>query len=344
MYDGAHIAIENSPGIGDLIVLTPILREIKTKYPHCVITILSRKKSSLDAIKRIPYIDHVHFMGNGSISRIKTFLMLRHQDYLLLNSYQGAVARLAKLAGVKYRTGNCKDKYKNTNLFTHPLPYTNNGSFNQYIIDFLIARVNLALDEKFKITDYQCDVSLPTQEEIDSVKAKMKQNNWHGEKYVVLSVQGNTAAALPIHTIVCCISTIISLGDYVVLSGTKSEKLNQAIKEVFFGDKHIINLLGKTTLYEMIAAISLANQVVTTNSGPLHIATALRKPTIAFFTSGNRKEWQPKQHCQVISLNVPCSKKCLTESKHCQHICTNFSDDFVQAQLRKLLIGGKDGK
>ena len=59
MFDGAKIFIENSPGIGDLIMLTPVLRAIKDKYPHSDITLASWG-SGLSVIERIPYIDHVH--------------------------------------------------------------------------------------------------------------------------------------------------------------------------------------------------------------------------------------------------------------------------------------------
>lgn len=337
MRDGERIAIENSPGIGDLIVLTPILRCIKRKYPHCVITVISRKKLSLFAVNRIPYIDHVHFMEGTLAGRLKTFHMLRQQDYLLLNSYQGAVARLAKLAGVRHRTGNCKDKYKNSNLFTHPLPYTNDASINQYVIDFLTSRVNLAFDDNFVVTDYQCDVSVPNEKEIGSVKTKMKANGWKGEKYILLSFQGNTATALHVNTIICTIFVLLSLEYDVVITGNRDEAITKTIDKIFPQEEHIVNLLGKTSLYEMIAAIDLSNVVVTTNSGPMHIAAALKKPTIAFFTSGNRKEWQPKKYCEAISLDLPCSKTCITDSRTCARECINFDDAFVRNRLVDLL-------
>ena len=35
MLSGKHILIENCPGLGDLVMVTPALRKIKELYPDC---------------------------------------------------------------------------------------------------------------------------------------------------------------------------------------------------------------------------------------------------------------------------------------------------------------------
>jgi len=50
---------------------------------------------------------------------------------------------------------------------------------------------------------------------------------------------------------------------------------------------HLVNATGQLSLAELIALISLASGVVTTDSGPMHLAGALERPTVGLFRSRN---------------------------------------------------------
>jgi heptosyltransferase-1 len=86
-----------------------------------------------------------------------------------------------------------------------------------------------------------------------------------------------------------------------------------------------INLSGKTNLQELTALIAGAKAVVSNDSGPLHIATALGIPVIALFGPTDPRKTGPygwsenrpgerKDNIRVVKLNTPCSpcfkKKC----------------------------------
>lgn len=73
---------------------------------------------------------------------------------------------------------------------------------------------------------------------------------------------------------------IVGQGISVVLCGA-SMIWNEGLKEIA-GDG-IINLIDKTNLSELIALVSLARLVITPDTGTLHIAGVLRKPTIGLF-------------------------------------------------------------
>ncbi len=40
MLNGKHILIANTPGKGDLLMLTPALRRLKELYPRCVLSVV----------------------------------------------------------------------------------------------------------------------------------------------------------------------------------------------------------------------------------------------------------------------------------------------------------------
>lgn len=79
-------------------------------------------------------------------------------------------------------------------------------------------------------------------------------------------------------------SMIRKMGLNVVLCGA-SQPWNEPLKEIS-GDG-IVNLVDKTTLEELIALVSMANLVVTPDTGTLHIAGALGKWTLGLFGNIN---------------------------------------------------------
>ena len=71
--------------------------------------------------------------------------------------------------------------------------------------------------------------------------------------------------------------------------------------------ERVINLCGKTTLRELASLISLCNVFVSNDSGPMHIAAALRVPLIALFGSTSDVKTGPYHWGEVIHKHVACS-------------------------------------
>lgn len=73
--------------------------------------------------------------------------------------------------------------------------------------------------------------------------------------------------------------------------------------------KYSYNFAGEVTLRQLFALISLSDRVVTCDSGPLHIATSLDRPTLSFFGPETPKVYGPPSlpiH-EVIFLSEVCS-------------------------------------
>ena len=105
------------------------------------------------------------------------------------------------------------------------------------------------------------------------------------------------------------------------------------------GVKNYINLAGKTSIDELVLAISKLNIFITNDSGPMHIAAAFKIPTIAIFGPTNYKETSPWNHpkSKIISLNLECSP-CMKRTcplKH--HKCMeDISSNMVIKEALKL--------
>lgn len=97
----------------------------------------------------------------------------------------------------------------------------------------------------------------------------------------------------------------------VIAGSTADKKIAQKIIDLSSGNA-IIDLCGMTDLKELTALIAGAKAIVTNDSGPMHIAAALEKPTIAIFGPTDPVKtgpygWQENRNLKVIRAAVHCS-------------------------------------
>ena len=70
----------------------------------------------------------------------------------------------------------------------------------------------------------------------------------------------------------------------------------------------VVDLIGQTSLRELTALIDLADQVVCHDSGPMHIAAALGKPTVAVFGPTNPRRTGPySPAARVVTHEIDCA-------------------------------------
>ena len=101
----------------------------------------------------------------------------------------------------------------------------------------------------------------------------------------------------------------------IVLIGGKQEK--DFVEEVFqklANRQGIETVAGKTSLSQLVQILASAQLVLTTDSGPAHLANALGTETVVLFGAGNENNTAPfdKTKLQVIRLGKlscePCTK------------------------------------
>lgn len=125
-----------------------------------------------------------------------------------------------------------------------------------------------------------------------------------------------------------------------------------SVKIIFFGDatgtplvnsicldlsERVINLAGRTSLRELMACIKLCNVFLTNDSGPMHIAAALKTPLVALFGSTSDVKTGPYKSGIVIHKHVecsPCYKKVCPIDFRCM---TRIEVDEVYREINKKL-------
>jgi lipopolysaccharide heptosyltransferase I len=97
--------------------------------------------------------------------------------------------------------------------------------------------------------------------------------------------------------------------EQVVLLGDKSKReMGERLVASLAGGAGVLNLVGKTTLRELVGVISAAKAVVGPDSGPAHIAAAVGTPHVTLFgpTPAVRNSPRGSEHLSITSA-VGCS-------------------------------------
>ncbi len=83
---------------------------------------------------------------------------------------------------------------------------------------------------------------------------------------------------------------------------------------------HVVSFAGKTQLQELAALMKACNVVLTNDSGPMHVAAAVKVPLVVLFGSTNYENTAPMGGHTLIHKRVACSP-CLL--RHCpiDHRC-----------------------
>ncbi len=95
----------------------------------------------------------------------------------------------------------------------------------------------------------------------------------------------------------------------IVLTGLQNEIIYVAsIYECLRNKNRIDNLCGKTSLRELILLLKTSVCLITNDSGPLHLASALNVPVVAFFGPESPLRYGPLSDKQLVFYNnLKCS-------------------------------------
>lgn len=185
--------------------------------------------------------------------------------------------------------------YAKSHELTLPMDYTNR--------DF-VALAALGLQREG--TAIELKISLQGQQYLDSLKVRLPQ----GRPIMGLNIGCGTPDAMVkrpnLRDLAQAIGALLQQHPHtVLLSGADFEKsVNQefiaAYSELWGNASHIIDLAGATSLSGLTGLIKACDVFVSTDSGPYHMAVALRKPTIVWFTYAELTSYHDHPWCRRL--------------------------------------------
>jgi len=344
MLSGKHILIENCPGLGDLVMLTPALRRIKEFYPDCVLSVVSYA-NNLPLVDRLPYVDYVYAIEKGKfLGHFRPARAFPKQDYVIFTTWQPQLARMAWLLRVQNRAGVTKENGRGRGLFTKELPRDDFYDTENKAL-FLAKQIAVGLGIDLNV-DGICEVSQPDETEFDRVKQLLRDMGKDiSRPFAVLAPFAKTARDIPVSLIIGIVKYLRKKYDLdcIITHSERMKEVDEVRREI--GDKGLYDISGKTNLMEMVALFKLASVAVVTDSGPMHVSCAVGTETVSVFSSGNHRQWNPMCHSHLITLGCECSPCTRETAEECssQKCILGITPKMVKEKIDEAMavIGGK---
>lgn len=336
MLNGQRILIENTPGLGDLLMLTPTLRRLKEMYPRCRLSVVSYG-GNLSLVERLPYVDAVYGIWKGKLlGRFRPVAHFWGQDWCIFTTWNPQLAFFARLLGVPHRAGVCKPGREAETGFHYILPPDHwDAKDGEFKAAFLARQIFGALGIDDTI-DEACDMSAPSAEEKQTVAKILTAKGLPVDcRYAVIAPFAKTACDLPVSLICSAVNYIYEKYDIpcIIVNGTRTETAKSLLERIVPG--RLFDVSGETNIMELAAVLQDATMVLATDSGPMHMACALGTPTVAVFSSGNWRQWAPRKNCRVVTLDLPCSpcKRETAETCRTQECIKNITMNMLKNEL-----------
>ena len=291
--------------VGDAVLTHPLLVRLKQRDPGCAIDVLAPAWAHA-VFRRMPEVAETRVLpfGHGEIRlaerrRFAKALPAYDRAIVLPNSFKSAL--IPWHAGIAMRTG-----YRGEMRF---------GLLND--IRALDEDAVPLMVERFAALANRAGESLerPVPEPRLAVDARTRaltlaKFGLDTKRPVAAFAPGaeyGPAKRWPVEHFATLASEFLTRGFQVWLFG--SEKDTEATDWIQrLTDRACVDLAGRTSLDEAIDLMSLADRVVSNDSGLMHIAAALDRPMAALFGSSSPRFTPPlSKHARVISLQLSCS-------------------------------------
>ncbi len=280
----SNILLIRFSSLGDLVLTTPIYRELRKIYPDSRLTLLTsegfgrvlennphldeiiyhhRKETRNDLEKlidqlRLQKFDLIYDIHNSLRSRWIGWQLKRHApkpEHWLIEK-----RTLARELQIRFRWGQFFNGKSQREQWLEPLQRHHTG----------------ALSTKTEL--------FPSVADKNYVKAWLNQNDLLDKPFVCIGASASfPLKCWPLQNFKQLIENIIQSGISVVLVGTNGEIETEELAEYFRGSQNVFCAAGMFTILQSAALLEMANAVVANDTSIIHLAEAMRTPSIALF-------------------------------------------------------------
>ncbi len=284
-----------SAGVGDAILLVPLVNELK-KNGYRVTALFTSPYNCESIFENTQLFDSIKIKKSKLSLILFTILSFRKFDAVFLNHFSFSKSHLAlsSLFG-KHIYTNYKAftsaQSSNSIHFMEPKPDTHDALQNVLLFNQKATLQDLDFNLNYK-PQQKKNFNLPSNYivvQASSANNKAPFKNWPFKNWLQLFKHLSN-------------STIVLLGD------NTETHLNNTLNSKDY--PNIISLIGKTNLNDVMEIISNSKYYIGLDSGLMHIAVSLNKPTFTIWGASNPKlygyAWKRDKH-KTVYLNLSCS-------------------------------------
>jgi len=328
-----RILIVQTAFIGDVILITPLIRETKKLFPNSYVDVMIIPQAS-SLLENNPHINSVILFDkrNGKISAfIKTLRILRKNHYDIAISPHSSIttALLMFLSNIPNRIGFAR--WTSQIFLTKKI---------QHLKNRLKIKKNLHLLSTF--TDQELSVQtelFPTDEMYMKATNLLSSIRSSSKKIVAIAPGSNWFTKRWPEKYYEELVIFLRANNYgIIFIGSAVEK---PICERIKPEDNYLNLAGKLSLLESAAVISMCDLIVCNDSGAMHLANAMRTDVFVFFgPTVKRIGYFPIRESDVVfELDLecrPCSSHGTRDCELGHHNCMKLiKSEFVFENIQE---------
>jgi len=284
LFKPKYILIIRFSALGDLVLTTPIFRELKRFFPDAEITLLTSSGTG-SVLNNNPHIDHfIWHKRKETYSKLNKLIKKLHKEnfdlvydahrslrsiWIVWNLTRFGFSKTPKTWFISKRS------WQRSFLINFKLNFlSNTPSQRQHLLLPLQNQTSLILNNHTEL--------FPDPDTVMKIKNFLKKNNLLQKRYVAIGASASyPLKRWPLKYFQELISKLIKQDFYVVLVGGANESENTKLEHDFSGK--VINAAGKFSPLESAELLRHARIVVTNDTSISHLAEAMQTPAIVFF-------------------------------------------------------------
>ncbi|MFH1544804.1 MAG: glycosyltransferase family 9 protein [archaeon] len=294
--------------LGDLVLSLPAINSLRENFPEARISVMVKKefKELIEGNASINEVIEFDPSGihKGGLEKVKLAWEVRKKGFdlaidlapvrndfsALVLLLSGARERVGYNVGLRRIGANRKMDFPKEIKYEVELTLDLLRKIGLKKINKEL-RIDVKKDNKKKINNLLKNLNLEKKLLIGmhpGVSGDIPEKAWKKERYAELGKK-----------------LMNELNATIILTGNRKEKgLLGEINELMERKAYYFSELNAG---ELAALIGEVNLYITNNSGPMHIAVALKKPTIVINAFSNTNRWGPKgENCTVLKKGLPC--------------------------------------
>jgi len=276
--------------IGDVVMATPLLEDIKRSAPDCHLTVLANHP---DLFVGHPDVDEIFPFDKKKIVEADIGLLLPNSFSSAWHFYR---------SGVTHRVGYRSDF--RAPLLTRGMKVSSRVQEQHLVVTYkeLLQCFGIGVSPTKPKLYLRDDERLWASDFLDSMGIGQQMIAIHpGAAY-------GSAKCWPPSRFRDLAQKLLSWNENIHLMFVGTPDQQSLLDSITNGLSHRVhNLAGKTSLRQLMSLIAAAKVFVTNDSGPMHIAAALDVPLVALFGSTSSVKTGPYKSGVVIQKDTDCS-------------------------------------
>ena len=339
-----RIIVRGTNWVGDAMMTLPALRELRRLFPDSHITLATRPGTK-GLFIGAEFVDEFQIHdGRGLrsfLEQVRTWRTGRF-DLAILFTNSFASALVAALARIPVRIGYAADG--RARILTHPIELPEWRSTRHEIFYYLriIAELEWLFTQQQTFLDRQPDASLEVSAaRKDDARDVLRRQGVTEDRPIIALCPGSInsrAKRWPAESYAVLADRCVDTLDAQVLLIGSKEELEVSRRVAARMHNKPIMLTGQTEIAEVVAVLSIADLLITNDTGPAHIAAALGRPTLVIFGPTNPLTTRPFSPVGEIIRHPPECAPCMLRDCPIDHRCmTAITPDEVFGRAQEIV-------